>query len=163
MACWDIVGKAVGRPVYELLGGRVHERLRAYTYLYAEPGDPVDVYTDPELAAGRAADYVAEGFTALKFDPLGPYSAFDPRQPSLEALDTHRDATSLVFARRSETVAICSSGRTVSSRRRARSVSLGGSSASTRFGSRSRSLPRARSRWRRLRAPRRSRSRPGSA
>ena len=34
MACWDIVGKAVGKPVYELLGGRVHERLRAYTYLY---------------------------------------------------------------------------------------------------------------------------------
>ena len=86
MACWDIVGKAVGRPVYELLGGRVHERLRAYTYLYTEPGDPVDVYTDPELAAERAAAYAAQGFTALKFDPLGPYSAFDPRQPSLEAL-----------------------------------------------------------------------------
>ncbi|MGH3064971.1 MAG: mandelate racemase/muconate lactonizing enzyme family protein, partial [Gaiellaceae bacterium] len=29
MACWDIVGKSVGKPVYELLGGRVHERLRA--------------------------------------------------------------------------------------------------------------------------------------
>ena len=86
MACWDIVGKVVGRPVYELLGGRVHERLRAYTYLYTEPGDSVDVYTDPDLAAERAAAYAAQGFTALKFDPLGPYSAFDPRQPSLEAL-----------------------------------------------------------------------------
>ena len=86
MACWDLVGKAVGRPVYELFGGRVHERLRAYTYLYPEPDDPVDVYMDPDLAAERAAAYVAQGFTALKFDPLGPYSAFDPRQPSLEAL-----------------------------------------------------------------------------
>jgi 2-dehydro-3-deoxyphosphogalactonate aldolase len=86
MACWDIVGKAVERPVYELLGGRVHERLRTYTYLYTEPDDPADVYTDPDLAAERAAAYVAQGFTALKFDPLGPYSAFDPRQPSLEAL-----------------------------------------------------------------------------
>jgi galactonate dehydratase len=86
MACWDIVGKALGRPVYELLGGRVHERLRSYTYLYTEPGDAVDVYTDPDLAAERAAAYVAKGFTALKFDPVGPYSAFDPRQPSLEAL-----------------------------------------------------------------------------
>ena len=86
MACWDIVGKAVGRPVYELLGGRVHERLRAYTYLYTETDDAVDVYTDPDLAAERAATYAAQGFTALKFDPLGPYSAFDPRQPSLEAL-----------------------------------------------------------------------------
>lgn len=86
LACWDIVGKAVGKPVYELLGGRVHERLRAYTYLYPEPGDPADVYVDPELAADRAAAYVARGFTALKFDPVGPYSAFDPRQPQLEAL-----------------------------------------------------------------------------
>jgi 2-dehydro-3-deoxyphosphogalactonate aldolase len=87
MACWDIVGKAVGKPVYELLGGRVHERLRSYTYLYAEDDDPVDVYTDPELAAERAAAYAAKGFTALKFDPAGAYSAFDPRQPTLEALD----------------------------------------------------------------------------
>jgi L-alanine-DL-glutamate epimerase-like enolase superfamily enzyme len=28
-----------------------------------------------------------QGFTALKFDPAGAYSAFDPRQPSLEAMD----------------------------------------------------------------------------
>ncbi|MGZ8688503.1 MAG: mandelate racemase/muconate lactonizing enzyme family protein, partial [Gaiellaceae bacterium] len=87
MACWDIVGKAVGKPVYELLGGRVHERLRSYTYLYAEPGDATDVYLDPELAAERAAAYAARGFTALKFDPAGAYSAFDPRQPDLAALD----------------------------------------------------------------------------
>jgi 2-dehydro-3-deoxyphosphogalactonate aldolase len=87
MACWDIVGKAAGQPVYKLLGGRVHERLRTYTYLYPRPGDRTDVYRDPELAAERAGEYLAQGFTALKFDPLGPYSAFDGRQPSLEALD----------------------------------------------------------------------------
>jgi galactonate dehydratase len=87
MACWDIVGKAVGKPVYELLGGRVHERLRTYTYLYAEPGDATDVYLDPALAAERAAAYAASGYTALKFDPAGAYSAFDPRQPDLESLD----------------------------------------------------------------------------
>ena len=87
MACWDIVGKALDRPVYELLGGRVHERLRSYSYLYPEPGDRTDVYADPDLSAERAAEYVGQGFTAVKFDPAGPYSAFDPRQPSLEALD----------------------------------------------------------------------------
>jgi 2-dehydro-3-deoxyphosphogalactonate aldolase len=86
LACWDIIGKAVGKPVYELLGGRIHERLRSYTYLYTEPGDTADVYTDPDLAAERAAAYAAKGFTALKFDPVGPYSAFDPRQPSMHAL-----------------------------------------------------------------------------
>jgi galactonate dehydratase len=87
MACWDIVGKAANQPVYRLLGGRVHERLRAYTYIYPRPGDRTDVYHDPDLAAARAGEYLAQGFTALKFDPAGPYSAFDGRQLSLDALD----------------------------------------------------------------------------
>jgi galactonate dehydratase len=87
MACWDIIGKAAGQPVYKLLGGQVHERLRAYTYIYPRPGDQTDVYHDPDLAAERSAEYLAMGFTALKFDPAGPYSAFDGRQLSLEALD----------------------------------------------------------------------------
>lgn len=87
MACWDIVGKDANQPVYKLLGGQVHERLRAYTYIYPRPGDKSDVYHDPDLAAERAALYLSQGFTALKFDPAGPYSAFDGRQLSLEALD----------------------------------------------------------------------------
>ncbi len=92
MALWDIVGKAVGKPVHALLGGKVHERLRSYTYLYprAEEGDAyVDspVYRDPDAAAERALDYVGMGFTAVKFDPAGPYSTLDPRQPSLARLD----------------------------------------------------------------------------
>ncbi|RJT22762.1 mandelate racemase/muconate lactonizing enzyme family protein [Chakrabartia godavariana] len=87
MACWDIVGKEANKPVYKLLGGQVHERLRAYTYIYPRPGDQTDVYHDPDLAAERAMEYLGQGFTALKFDPAGPYSAFDGRQLSLEALD----------------------------------------------------------------------------
>ena len=91
MAMWDIVGKACGKPVYDLLGGKVHERLRSYTYLYpsAEEDAYADspVYSDPDAAAARALDYVAQGFTAVKFDPAGPYSTFDPRQPSLERLE----------------------------------------------------------------------------
>jgi len=87
MACWDIVGKEANQPVYKLLGGKVHERLRAYTYIYPRPGDQSDVYHDPDLAAERAAEYLSQGFTALKFDPAGPYTAFDGRQLSLEALD----------------------------------------------------------------------------
>src|SRR5471032_1578673 len=87
MACWDIIGKEAGQPVYNLLGGRVHERLRTYTYIYARPGDKTNVYQDPDLSAERAAEYLAQGFTALKFDPAGPYTAFDGRQLSLDALD----------------------------------------------------------------------------
>jgi len=91
MACWDIVGKETGQPVYELLGGRVHERLRTYTYLYpktggAYPTDPDNVYTNPAMAAERAVEEVEAGFTAVKFDPAGPYTVFDGRQPDLESL-----------------------------------------------------------------------------
>jgi 2-dehydro-3-deoxyphosphogalactonate aldolase len=87
MACWDIIGKALDKPVFELLGGRVREGLRSYSYLYPEPDDKPDVYGDPDLAAERAAAYVAKGFTAVKFDPVGPYSSFDPRQPSQDSLE----------------------------------------------------------------------------
>jgi galactonate dehydratase len=87
IACWDLIGKAVGKPIYQLLGGLVRERLRTYTYLYARPGDPADVYQDAELAAKRASEYIEMGFTALKFDPIGAYATLDPRQPSLELLD----------------------------------------------------------------------------
>lgn len=87
MACWDIIGKALDQPVYNLLGGMVHERLRSYTYLYPEPGDSGDVYLDPQIAADRAAEEVARGFTAVKFDPTGPYTAMGGHQPSLARIE----------------------------------------------------------------------------
>ena len=87
MACWDIVGKALEKPVYELLGGQVHEKLRSYTYLYPKEGDTADVYTDPDTAARRAVEFADMGFTAVKFDPVSIYTSFDPRQLSLEELD----------------------------------------------------------------------------
>ena len=87
MACWDIIGKAVDRPVYQLLGGKVHERLRSYTYLYPAEGEGEDFYHDPDRSASRAAEYVKLGFTGLKFDPTGGYSVFDPRQPTQEQIE----------------------------------------------------------------------------
>jgi L-alanine-DL-glutamate epimerase-like enolase superfamily enzyme len=86
MACWDIVGKAADRPVYDLLGGRVHEALRSYTYLYPQPGDDGDVYEDADAAAARAVEEVERGFTAVKFDPAGPYTAMGGHQPRLDDL-----------------------------------------------------------------------------
>lgn len=93
MACWDIVGKAADQPVYQLLGGKVHERLRSYTYLYPPEGDVYpdpdapNVYNDADMAAEVAEQAVEQGFTAVKFDPAGPYTIFDGHQPRLSDLD----------------------------------------------------------------------------
>lgn len=93
-ALWDINGKALNKPVYELLGGKVHERLRSYTYLYpADEGDANSadpVYSNPDVAAQRAVEYVQQGFTAVKFDPAGAYTTFDPHQPELETIERCR-------------------------------------------------------------------------
>ena len=86
MACWDIIGKDLNKPIYELLGGLVREKLRSYTYLYPSEEDKKSVYEDPELAAARALEYIELGFTAIKFDPVGPYTIYDPRQLSLKSL-----------------------------------------------------------------------------
>ncbi len=98
IACWDIVGKALDQPIYNLLGGQVREKLRSYTYLYAAPtgsdseaeggGAPVmtNIHGDPVLAPKRAVEYVEQGFTAVKYDPVMPMTALDPIQLSLESL-----------------------------------------------------------------------------
>ncbi len=65
MACWDIVGKALHQPIYNLWGGRCHERLRAYANGWYR-GERT-----PELFAARAKEVVSRGYTALKFDPFG--------------------------------------------------------------------------------------------
>jgi galactonate dehydratase len=89
-ACWDIIGKELGQPLYRLLGGKVREAVRSYTYIYPAPGAGESVYTDPVLGAERAAEYVRRGFTAIKFDPLVTYSALDPRQLTAGTLSAAR-------------------------------------------------------------------------
>ena len=68
MALWDIVGKATQQPIYNLLGGRCHEKLRAYAYM------PTDgVWENPARAGEIAVKLVEEGNTACKIDPFMPY------------------------------------------------------------------------------------------
>jgi galactonate dehydratase len=65
IACWDIVGKALGQPVWRLLGGKCRESIPAY----ANGWYTVD--RDPKLFAERARAVIAKGYRALKFDPFG--------------------------------------------------------------------------------------------
>ena len=60
IACWDIVGKAVGQPIYNLMGGKVHERLRSYTYLYAaKTKEELDAASIPRRCRCRARPVAA--------------------------------------------------------------------------------------------------------
>jgi len=65
IACWDIIGKATGQPIYNLWGGRCHSRLRAYANgWYRGP-------RTPESFGEKAKEVARRGYTALKFDPFG--------------------------------------------------------------------------------------------
>lgn len=84
MACWDILGKARDRPVWALLGGKMNPKIRAYTYLYPLPHhDLTEFWSSPEMAAEAALDAVDRGYTAVKFDPAGPYTIHAGHQPSM--------------------------------------------------------------------------------
>ncbi|MDE3239898.1 MAG: mandelate racemase/muconate lactonizing enzyme family protein [Paracoccaceae bacterium] len=84
IACWDILGKARNRPVWALLGGKMNQRIRSYTYLYPEPGQShPDFWVDPDMAAEAALRFVNMGFTAVKFDPAGPYTIRGGHEPAM--------------------------------------------------------------------------------
>ena len=69
MACWDIIGKATNQPIYNLLGGMYHEKLKAYAYMPAPEGG---YRNNPELAGETAIRLVEEGNSACKLDPFPP-------------------------------------------------------------------------------------------
>ncbi len=88
IACWDILGKAHDRPVHALLGGCMNERIRSYTYLYPMPHHNVgEFWISPEMAAESAGAMVDLGFTAVKFDPAGPYTMRGGHQPSMRDVE----------------------------------------------------------------------------
>ena len=112
LACWDIVGKYLGEPVHRLLGGRVRDSVRTYTYLF--PGDDAkdlgrslrELWLDPKHVAQRAREYVDLGFTAVKLDPFSLNISDDqalgqtvPIQFTLSALST---AEAVIAAIRNE-------------------------------------------------------------
>jgi galactonate dehydratase len=64
IALWDIRGKALGQPIYELLGGPVRDEIALYTHPDQRK------FTTPEGVVAEIRDIVASGHTALKFDPF---------------------------------------------------------------------------------------------
>ncbi|MGE5379489.1 MAG: mandelate racemase/muconate lactonizing enzyme family protein [Methylocystaceae bacterium] len=88
-ACWDIMGKVTGQPVYKLLGGKCHEQLRVYANGWYR-GERT-----PDNFHRLARQVLAKGYTALKFDPFGAaYRVVDRADfnLALEIIEAVRDA-----------------------------------------------------------------------
>ena len=65
MALWDILGKSLGVPVYQLLGGKVNDKVRIYVNGWFAGAK------EPEEFAEKAKIAVQKGITAMKWDPFG--------------------------------------------------------------------------------------------
>jgi galactonate dehydratase len=89
IACWDIIGKACNQPLYNLWGGRCHQKLRAYANgWYRGP-------RTPESFAEKANEVARRGYTALKFDPFGSAWRMLPRRDfdlSIDIIGAVREA-----------------------------------------------------------------------
>ncbi len=82
VACWDLIGKQLGCPIYTLLGGNIRDRVKLYAngwYTHA---------STPEEFAAKASKVAQMGYGALKFDPFGTsYMSADNNQIR-RAIDT---------------------------------------------------------------------------
>jgi galactonate dehydratase len=95
-ACWDILGKSLGQPVYKLLGGAVRDRVRMYTHLGG--GDMRAVYetqyaADPAVFVDRALEVVSRGYNAVKV-------LITPPTESLNSIAAYRYAERMMQALR---------------------------------------------------------------
>jgi len=85
IALWDILGKAVGLPIYRLMGGACRDRIRMYVHAGGQT---------PEEAARNALAVRERGYTALKWAP------FEPLQNTISARDQVRRAVARMEAQR---------------------------------------------------------------
>jgi galactonate dehydratase len=89
MACWDIIGKALGQPCYKLMGGAVRDKIKAYANGW------YTVERTPEAFHAAALKVVERGYLALKIDPFGAgrYElSLEEQARSVSLIEAVRDA-----------------------------------------------------------------------
>ena len=113
IACWDIVGKSVGKPVHALMGGRVRDRVRVYANGWYQ------VERTPEAMAAAARGVAATGLHGAQVRSLRPHVAH--RRPGRGGARDRPDPGRA--RRRSARASTCSSRATAASAWRRRSAS----------------------------------------
>ena len=84
-ALWDIVGKALNVPVYNMLGGACRDRIKVYANGWSYSANT------PEEHAEKAVEIVRRGFTAMKFDPFpGPWRLWISRNDEEQVIENVR-------------------------------------------------------------------------
>lgn len=95
-ACWDVLGKSLGIPVWQLLGGNVRDEVRLYDHLGG--GEMHSVYhsLSPDEAREKARESIRAGFDAIKLEVV------IPRTASLDGIAAVRHAEAVMAAVRDE-------------------------------------------------------------
>src|SRR5262249_58355069 len=81
VACWDLMGQALGVPIWKLLGGKFRDRVPAYANGWYQSD------RDPDRIAALARTVVDRGYRALKLDPFGAANAEISRADRRQAAD----------------------------------------------------------------------------
>ena len=87
IALWDIRGKVLGKPIYELLGGAVRDEIALYTH------PDQSKFTSSDAVVREIKDIVASGHTALKFDPFSYQGMRGPDGQAREQRDGYLDGS----------------------------------------------------------------------
>ncbi|MGQ4809471.1 D-galactarolactone cycloisomerase [Candidatus Entotheonellaceae bacterium PAL068K] len=85
IALWDLKGKALGVPIYQLLGGKVRDRIRVYASSLRRDLTPLE-------EAQRAASFAEAGYTAYKLHSAVPGAIDDPADQTIETVREVRRA-----------------------------------------------------------------------
>jgi galactonate dehydratase len=91
IACWDVKGKALGLPIYQLMGGKTNDNLRTYASQIQFGWDEKKFsrLSRPEEYAEAARTAVADGYDAVKVDPT-TFDENGQRTPNLNKILSHK-------------------------------------------------------------------------
>ncbi|RMF87568.1 MAG: mandelate racemase/muconate lactonizing enzyme family protein, partial [Nitrospinota bacterium] len=90
IALWDLKGKALGVPVYQLLGGKIRDKIRVYASSLRRD-------LTPQEEARRAAQFAEAGYTAYKLHSAVPGAIDDAADRTVETVKAVREAVGEKF------------------------------------------------------------------